>query len=219
MLFLKVPAGQKEQYGLQLKSGTHWADCSLNPVSHLVQASFVHSEQGDLQFSEQTKLAFESCAKLNPNTQAVHWPLRQLEQPAGHLVHYPETNSNPSTQLRQTLMFLGSQVPLQLFKHFTHLPFSLRPKPKEHERQVLGLLASHYKQPLWHAFMQSFPDRENPLLQERHDLGSEARHVLQFPWHYIQLFCESKFKLSKHLLHVVLFKHSKHPPLQGIQRP
>jgi hypothetical protein len=80
----------------------------------------------------------------------VQSPFEHLVHPIGHLTHLLSLSSNPSAQLKQILIFLGSQLPLQLPRHLTHFPSSLRALPTAQVMQMEVLLGSHYKQPRSH---------------------------------------------------------------------
>jgi hypothetical protein len=88
--------------------------------------------------------------RLNPFTQTEHWPLEQVAHPIGHLTHLLFNNWNPSVQLKQILMFLGSQLPLQLPKHLTQVPSAFRDVPGAQVKQILLFVEEHLIQPRLH---------------------------------------------------------------------
>jgi hypothetical protein len=108
-----------------------------------VHAVSVQAEQPVGQFGLQTKFPLSFWLRLKPVVQVEHWPLEQVAQPIGHLTHWLFSNWNPSAQLRQILMFLGSQLPLQLPKHLTQVPSAFRDAPGAQVKQILLFVEEH----------------------------------------------------------------------------
>jgi hypothetical protein len=69
-------------------------------------------------------------------------------QPGGHLTHFLFCSWNPSAQFRQILGSLGSHRPLQLERHFIHLPFGVNANPGKQLVHILLLVAEHSRHPL-----------------------------------------------------------------------
>jgi hypothetical protein len=107
-------------------------------------------EQGGLQFFWHTKEPLVVWFKVNPLRQSVHYPLMHALQPGGHLTHLLFCNWNPSAQFRQILGSLGSHRPLQLERHFIHLPLGVNANPGKQLVHILLLVAEHSRHPLEH---------------------------------------------------------------------
>lgn len=153
---------------------------------------------------------------MYPGTHVEHSPTKQVAQPIGHLLHWLSLSSNPSTQVKQMLIFLGSQLPLQLPKHLTHFPFCFKALPWRHVIQILLFVASHSMHPLSHWWIQSVPTRVKPLLQVKQLLTLAGLQVLQLPTQAVQSPV-AKIRLSAHLVQTVADEQVTHPGSHGRQ--